>query len=47
MVCDVCAVNQATVHLTEIIDEQMTELHLCESCAKSKVRGDGTAVRPG
>ena len=36
MVCDVCAVNPATVHLTEIIDEQMTELHLCESCAKSK-----------
>lgn len=36
MVCDVCAVNQATVHLTEIIDEQMTELHLCESCAKNK-----------
>jgi protein arginine kinase activator len=36
MVCDVCAVNQATVHLTEIIDEQMTELHLCEGCAKSK-----------
>lgn len=36
MVCDVCAVNQATVHLTEIIDEQMTELHLCEGCAKNK-----------
>ena len=36
MVCDVCAVNQATVHLTEIIDEQMPALHLCESCAKRK-----------
>jgi protein arginine kinase activator len=24
------------VHLTEIIDEQMTELHLCEECAKTK-----------
>ncbi len=36
MVCDACGVNQATVHLTEIIDEQMTELHLCESCAKNK-----------
>ena len=36
MTCDVCGKNQATVHLTEIIDEQMTELHLCESCAKAK-----------
>lgn len=36
MVCDACGVNQATVHLTEIVDEQMTELHLCEECAKNK-----------
>jgi len=36
MLCDVCGKNQATVHLTEIVDEQMTELHLCEDCAKQK-----------
>jgi protein arginine kinase activator len=36
MVCDVCGKNQATVHLTEIIDEQMNELHLCEECARQK-----------
>jgi protein arginine kinase activator len=36
MLCDVCAKNQATVHLTEIVNEQMTELHLCEGCAKAK-----------
>ena len=36
MVCNVCGINQATVHLTEIIDDQMTELHLCEECAKNK-----------
>lgn len=36
MLCDVCAKNPATVHLTEIIDEQMTELHLCEECAREK-----------
>ena len=36
MICDVCGTNQATVHLTEIVDEQMTELHLCEECAKAK-----------
>jgi protein arginine kinase activator len=36
MLCDICGKNQATVHLTEIIDEQMTELHLCEECAREK-----------
>ena len=36
MLCDVCKKNPATVHLTEIIDEQMNELHLCEDCARHK-----------
>jgi len=36
MLCDICNKNQATVHLTEIIDEQMNELHLCEDCARAK-----------
>lgn len=36
MVCDICKTNQATVHLTEIADEEMTELHLCEGCARKK-----------
>jgi len=36
MICDLCGKNQATVHLTEIIDEQVTELHLCEECARKK-----------
>ena len=36
MLCDICNKNPATVHLTEIVDEQMTELHLCEECAKAK-----------
>jgi len=36
MLCDVCGKNPATVHLTEIIDEQMNELHLCEECARNK-----------
>jgi len=36
MLCDICAKNQATVHLTEIVDDQMTELHLCEECARQK-----------
>lgn len=36
MFCDLCGKNQATVHLTEIVDSQMTELHLCEECARQK-----------
>lgn len=36
MLCDICHKNPATVHLTEIIDNQMTELHLCETCAQEK-----------
>ncbi|MBI5023613.1 MAG: UvrB/UvrC motif-containing protein [Candidatus Omnitrophica bacterium] len=36
MPCDICGKNPATVHLTEIIDNQMTELHLCEECAHQK-----------
>jgi protein arginine kinase activator len=36
MHCDICSKKKATVHLTEIVDEQMTELHLCENCAREK-----------
>ena len=36
MLCDNCGKNTATVHLTEIIDSQMSELHLCEECARKK-----------
>jgi len=36
MICDLCKKRQATVHVTEIINNEMTELHLCEDCAKKK-----------
>lgn len=36
MLCDICGKSAATVHLTEIIDDQMAELHLCENCARAK-----------
>lgn len=36
MLCDECGKNKATVHLTEIINEQITKLNLCELCAKEK-----------
>lgn len=36
MVCDICSKNEATVHLTEIINNEVTKLHLCENCAREK-----------
>lgn len=36
MQCDICNKKKATVHLTEIVDEQMSEMHLCEECARNK-----------
>lgn len=36
MLCDICGKNEASVHLTEIVNEQITELHLCEDCAQQK-----------
>ncbi len=39
MTCDLCGKNEATVHLTEIIDEESRELHLCEPCAREKGTG--------
>ena len=36
MLCDVCHAKEATVHLTEIINNKITKLHLCEQCAREK-----------
>ena len=35
MLCT-CGKKEATVHLTEIVNSQVTELHLCENCAKEQ-----------
>jgi protein arginine kinase activator len=36
MVCDICKKNEATVHLTQIIDAKMLKVDLCEACSKAK-----------
>ena len=36
MQCDACGKKEATVHLTEIVNDKITKLHLCEDCAKAK-----------
>ncbi|MDA7857885.1 UvrB/UvrC motif-containing protein [bacterium] len=36
MLCDICEKRAATVHLTQILNNSMTKLHLCEECAGKK-----------
>jgi protein arginine kinase activator len=36
MICDICGKNEATIHLTEVVNDQVTKLHICEVCAKQK-----------
>ena len=36
MLCEFCKKLKATVHYTEIINNQMTKVNLCENCAKEK-----------
>lgn len=36
MLCDQCAEREAVVHLTQIVDNAVTQLHLCEKCAATK-----------
>lgn len=36
MNCNLCGLNEATIHLTEIVNDQMIEIHLCETCAEEK-----------
>ncbi|MDQ3136538.1 MAG: UvrB/UvrC motif-containing protein [Gemmatimonadota bacterium] len=46
MSCDQCREREAVVHLTQIVNEQVTTLHLCEKCAADKgVESPGSAVK--
>jgi protein arginine kinase activator len=36
MLCQICGKTPATVHFTEIHDNKMTEIHVCERCAEEK-----------
>ncbi len=36
MLCDHCRERDAMVHLTRIVDNAVTQLHLCEQCAAEK-----------
>jgi protein arginine kinase activator len=36
MLCQICGKSPATLHFTEIHDNKMSELHVCERCAEEK-----------
>lgn len=36
MLCDQCRERDAVVHLTQIVNAEVTQLHLCEKCAAAK-----------
>lgn len=47
--CDDCGVNQANVHVTQIMNDQTTVFHLCETCAKKRgitISIEGAAMAP-
>ncbi|HUE77462.1 MAG TPA: UvrB/UvrC motif-containing protein [Longimicrobiales bacterium] len=43
MLCDHCGENEAVIHLTQIVDNEMGTFHLCERCAADK----GVEPEPG
>jgi protein arginine kinase activator len=36
MVCEHCKQREAVIHLTQIVDNSVTTMHLCEACAAEK-----------
>lgn len=42
MLCSICKEKQATVHLTQIANDKMQKVDLCEECARTKGVNDPT-----
>lgn len=42
MLCEICKKNKAVVHYTEVVNDKIKKLNLCEECAISK----GIGVQP-
>ena len=45
MKCQCCS-NPATVHLTDIVDGQKKELHLCQACAETEAAHQAAGAEP-
>lgn len=35
MLCQTCGTNEATVHLTQMLNDEVRKMHLCEKCAEA------------
>jgi len=44
MLCDHCGEHEAIIHLTQIVNNQMSTFHLCEKCAAEKGLEPGVSV---
>ena len=44
MMCDDCGSGKAVIHLTQIVNDEMKSLHLCEKCAQAKGLETGGSV---
>jgi len=44
MLCDNCGEREAAIHLTQIVDNTVTTMHLCEQCAAAKGVETGASV---
>jgi len=44
MQCDNCRERDASIHLTQIVDNSVTQLHLCDECAAEKGVQTGASV---
>ncbi|MBI4544033.1 MAG: UvrB/UvrC motif-containing protein [Gemmatimonadetes bacterium] len=44
MLCDHCGKHEAVLHLTQIVNNQMSTFHLCEKCAAEKGLEPGVSV---
>lgn len=46
MICQMCKDKVATIHLKEIVDAVVTEIHLCKECFETREREGGQASAP-
>jgi protein arginine kinase activator len=46
MICSQCQERDAVVHLTQIVDNAVTQVHLCEKCAAERGIETTTSVGP-
>jgi len=44
MLCENCGEREAVIHLTQIVDNSVTTMHLCEPCAAEKGVETGASV---